>query len=272
VIVSGENFAPGSVVSFGGTPASTSFISSTQLSAIAPASPVARVVDTTVSTSGVGSRANDLDRFSYIGVQNRVAGYSRPNAASSPQSAGATFVVPWASCSGIPKGSTQTVDEGARLRTSSGDTIGGVAVSCVGTKATYAALVEINGSVMPSTVTVTAGQKVSVAITESTTNSTVTITRGTPTQTATGPGATVTGEDLGSFAAGCSAANCLPVPKVTVTSFSGASLDGLNPAASGATLVNLQAASGQVEVAAAKTGTSTFKATWKSSCSKTTSC
>lgn len=272
VTVSGSNFGADSVVSFGGTPASTSVISTTQLSAIAPASPVARVVDVTVSTGGIGSRANDSDRFTYVGVQNRVAGFSRPNATSSPQSADVAFLVPWASCAGIPKGSTQSVDEGARLRTLTGGTIGGVTVSCVGPKATYSALLEINGTVVPSTVTVSAGQKVSVAITVSATNSTVTITRGTQKQTASGPEATVTGEDLGSFAAGCDTSNCLSVPKVTVTSFSGASLDGVSPAASGATLVNLEDAAGQLEVAGAKTGTSTFKATWKYSCSKTTNC
>jgi hypothetical protein len=272
VAVSGTNFGPDSVVSFGGTPVPTTVISATQLSAVAPASPVAGLVDVTVRTGGLASRANDLDRFGFVGAQNRVAGYSRPAGGSSAHSATVTFSVPWASCFGIPKGATQTVDEGARLRTSAGDTIGGVAVSCVGPKAAYSALIDLNGTVMPSTVTVTAGQKVVIATSESSTNSTVTITRGTESQTVTGSGATVMDEDLGALAAGCNLSNCLSVPKTTVTSFSAAALEGLAPTASGATLVNLQDAAGQSEIVAAKTGTATFRTTWKYSCSKTTTC
>jgi hypothetical protein len=271
VTISGTNFGPDSVASFGGIPVPTTVLGPTQLSAVAPSAKVG-LVDVTVSTGGFVSRANDMDRFAYVGAQNRVAGYSRQASGSSAESAGVTFWVPSASCGTMPKGGLQSVDVGARLRTAAGDTIGGVAVSCVGTKAKYSAVIDINGTSTPSTVTASAGEKVVVAISESSASSTITITRGTETQTVTGPGAMVTGEDLGALAAGCNLSNCLSVPRTTVTYYSISSFDGLAPLPSGATLVNLQDAAGQPEIVAAKTGTGTFKTTWKYSCSKTTTC
>lgn len=69
-------------------------------------------------------------------------------------------------------------------------------------------------------------------------------------QTASGPGATVIGEDIGTVAVNCdvSGSPCLPVPQLTRTVFTGARIDGLDPAAAGGTRRDLVDNSGHVEL------------------------
>jgi hypothetical protein len=78
----------------------------------------------------------------------------------------------------------------------------------------------------------------------------VTLKDGPQSQTASGPGASTIGEDVGTIAVNCNVSGslCLPVPQTTRTMFSGAQIDGLSPAAAGAARRNLADSSGHVEM------------------------
>lgn len=275
VTITGANFGSDSVASFGGTVASTTVVSATELVATTPAASAARVVNVTVSTGGVQTRATTGNEFSYQGAQSRVAGYAATATAAATQSAAVTFYVPPAECFGNPKTANQVVDEGTRIRTSAGGTFGAVALRCVGAKAVYSIVAAVDGTPVAPSVTVAAGNKVTVSVTESAGSSNVTITTPSGRQVGSGTGGTATELDLGALAANCTPAACAPVPRMGTTSFSAASVDGRSPTAAGAPLVNLEDAAGAVEVVAAKTGvttSATFKTTWKLSCSKSAPC
>jgi hypothetical protein len=273
VTVSGTNFGADSIADFGGIAVPTTVVSPTELQATAPPLSAAQPVDVTVTTGGFRSRAHVGDRYSYFGVLQRVAGYSRPGTAISRQSAKVTLVVPTISCKGVPtEWGTQSVNEGVRFDTPKGATIGGVTLACAGPKATYAALIEINGATRTSTINVSPASTITVVISESGTKTAVTVTDASQIQSATGPGTTVTGEEIGAISANCSVSNCSSVPRLTVTKFTAANLDGENPTAAGAAAVNLEDAGGHLEIAAARTGAAAFKTTWDSSCGTTTSC
>lgn len=70
VTITGSNFTTDSVASFGGVPVSTTYVSSSELQATAPAmaSADAEQVDVTVTSDSVSSRANPQDVFGYTGV------------------------------------------------------------------------------------------------------------------------------------------------------------------------------------------------------------
>jgi hypothetical protein len=275
VTITGSNFGSDSVASFGGKAASTTVVSATELVATAPAASAAGVVNVTVSTGGTQTRAATANEFAYQGAQSRVGGYALAATAAATQSAAVTFYVPAAQCFGNPKTANQVVDEGARIRTTSGDTFGAVAIGCVATRAVYSVVAAVNGVPDAPTVPITPGKKVTVSITESAATSNVTITTPSGQQVDTGTGATVTELDLGALAANCNPSACAPVPRMGTTSFIAASLDGQTPTAAAAPLVNLKDAAGAIEVLAAKTGgttSATFKTTWKLSCSKSAPC
>ena len=274
VTISGANFGPDSVASFGGTQVSTKVLSPTELQALAPARSSPQAVDVTVSTDGLESRANFAGQFSYIGVQSRVGGYSLSNTTSSTQSAKVTFTVPAANCGSLPKKwGTQTVDEGALIDGAAGDTTGGVIVRCTGRAASYSELIEINGAVVPPKIVVDAGQVVTASVSEGSQGTTVTVSNGSKkSQTAAGEEGDLTGVDVGAFAANCTESTCAAVPRTTTVKFNGAVIDGHNPVVSGATVVNLEDASGNVESDVAKIKGATFKVKWESSCSTTSSC
>lgn len=273
VTIQGANFGSDSSVSFGGTAVPTTVVSATELEATAPAATVAGPVNVTVTTGGVKSRASSENAFYFDGAQNRVAGYSRSGSTPASQSAAVTFYVPSPQCSTLPKNSGyQVVDEGARLHTTSGDTLGAVVVRCVGIKAAYSVAISLNGTPVQTTLTAGAAKKVSIALSESTTASSVAVTIGTAKQTVSGPGGTVVGEDVGTMASDCNPATCAAVPHTSATSFTGVSIDGATLTNSGASLVQLQDSAGATEVAATKGSTTSFTSTWKMSCSTTADC
>lgn len=146
-------------------------------------------------------------------------------------------------------------------------------VRCRGRTASTGIFIEVNGSVVAAALSVTAGDTVAASLAEDAAGTTVTISRvGSTSQTATGAGGTVTEVELGALAAGCTESNCASVPDTGPTKFTAASIDNQAPGAAGATAVNLEDASGSVDMATAKVHGSTFKVKWVSSCSRTTSC
>jgi hypothetical protein len=78
VTLTGSNFGSGSVVSFGGTPATTTFVNASQLTAIAPASAADQTVNLNVSTGGSTSRASAGNDYTYMGIGPTVTAVS-PN-------------------------------------------------------------------------------------------------------------------------------------------------------------------------------------------------
>ena len=67
VTITGANFTPGSIASFGGVAAQTIFVNSSELEATAPQIPYAEQVDVTVTSGNLDSRANSADVFAYTG-------------------------------------------------------------------------------------------------------------------------------------------------------------------------------------------------------------
>jgi hypothetical protein len=201
-------------------------------------------------------------------VLGRVAGYSAPASGGPSWSAAVTFVVPTLNCAPVRKKGFQAVLAGVRLDASSGSTGGGAALVCSGKTAVYEALIEINGTSVPSDITISPGDTVSVSASETASNSSVTLTDGSQTQTSTGSGATITGEDVGDIAANCVGAACAPVPESTKTPFSAGSIDGLNLLAAGGVRANLADAASAVEIKASalSAGNTAFKTTWVMSC------
>ena len=66
VTVTGTNFTPTALVSFGGVPASTSYVSTTEIQAVAPALGTAnQTADVTVTEGALTSRSSYSDLFSY---------------------------------------------------------------------------------------------------------------------------------------------------------------------------------------------------------------
>jgi hypothetical protein len=195
----------------------------------------------------------------------RVAGYS---SAGPSWSAAVTFVVPTLTCTPVKKKGFQAVLAGVRLDASSGSTGGGAALVCAGKTAVYQPLIEINGTAVSSDITVSPGDTVSASATETASSASVTLTDGSQTQTSTGSGATITGEDVGDIAVNCLGTSCAPVPDSTKTSFSAASIDGLNLQAAGGVRANLADAANKVEIKASalSAGNTAFKTTWVMSC------
>jgi hypothetical protein len=197
-----------------------------------------------------------------------VAGYSAPPSGGPTQSAAVTLVVPTITCTPVKNKGFQGVLGGVRLGSSTGSTGGGVALLCVGKSAMYQPLIQINGTSVPTTITINPGDTVQVSASESPTSSSVTLTDGAQTQTSTGSGATISGEDVGDIALNCVGAACSPVPMSGKTRFSVASINGVNLQAAGGVRGNLADAAGQVEIkTSALTGTeNAFTTTWKLSC------
>src|ERR1700722_2826974 len=151
-----------------------------------------------------------------------IAGYSAPPSGGPTSSAAVTFVVPTLNCTPVKKKGFQAVLAGARVDAASGNTGGGVALVCAGKSAIYQAFIQVNGTSVPSDITVSPGDTVSTSSTETASSSSVTVSDGSQTQTSTGSGATITGEDVGDIAVNCTGATCSSVPEVTKTHFSAA--------------------------------------------------
>ncbi len=271
VTVTGSSFDATSVVSFGGVAAPTTFVSSSELEAQSPATPTAAPVDVTVTTDGLGSRANPDDLFYYYGKQKRVAGYDASPSTAATQTALTTFSVPTAYCSGIPVGGRQKEVEGAQIETSTGTTLVGVTVACNGPHPVYGVTAEVNGVGTAVSLNVSPGSTVTASASESTSETTLSLTKGTKTRTVSGSGGAVSEEDVGVFSTHCSISNCDPVPRSTATQFSGTTIDGLNPTQAGS-LVSLKDAAGALQVAARKTGHEAFQTAWVASCGTTANC
>lgn len=201
-----------------------------------------------------------------------VAGYTAPPGIGPTQTVAVTFRVPKVNCKKTPAGGFQAVLFGARLQVPGGNTGGGAGVVCPGPVATYIPFIQINGSSIGSGITVHPGDSISTTVSEGPGGTSVTLTDGGQTQTASGPGGSPTAESVGGFSVNCSGgASCSPVPKVTSTSFSAASIDGTNPFAAGAVQGDLTDAAGASEMTStplrSKKTLDAFKVTWAMSCS-----
>jgi hypothetical protein len=224
---------------------------------------------TLVSIAGVGLTAGQLLAAPAAGalVAGQVAGYSAPPSAAATQTVSVRFVVPTINCSKVPAGGFQGVLAGVRLRTASGNTGGGAALVCPGPTASYSPLIEIDGSSIGSGIVIHPGDTVTVTASERAAASTVTLTDGAQTQTASGPGGSVTGEDVGDIAVNCMGSACSPVPKSGVTRYADAMINRKNLVAAGAVQGNLVDAAGAVEMSSSALITpKSFKVTWVSSC------
>jgi hypothetical protein len=199
-----------------------------------------------------------------------VAGYTAPASANPTQTVAATFVVPTSNCKKTPSTTFQAVLAGARLTLPGGNTGGGAVMICAGTMAAYVPLIQINGSSIGSGITVNPGDTISTTLSEGPGGTTVTLTDGGQNQTASGPGGSATAESVGDIAVNCTAPTCSPVPKVTVTPFSSASIDGLNLAAAGSVQGTLTDAAGATEMTSSALKTkktlNSFKVKWVMSC------
>lgn len=200
-----------------------------------------------------------------------IAGYVAPPSANPTQSAAVSVVVPTFNCKSVPAGGFQAVAAGARLANGSGNTGGGILLVCGGPVVDYVPFMQINGSSIGTGITVNPGDMVTASVSEGPTGSTVTLTDGAQTQTASGPGASITEDDIGNIAGNCSGtAACSPVPKSKAFSFSNASIDGLNLVAAGGVAQNLVDAAGAPEItsgkATKKSGFGAFKTKWVFSC------
>ena len=200
-------------------------------------------------------------------VAGQVAGYTAPPSAAATQRVSVTMVVPVVNCKKVPAGGFQAVLVGARLTTASGNTGGGAATICPGPTATYSPLIEIDGSSIGTGIVINPGDTVTVTASESPAGSTVTLTDGAQSQTASGPGGSVTAESVGDIAVNCMGSACSPVPKSAVTHYSAATIDGRNLVAAGAVQGNLVDAAGATEMMSSALITKkSFKVTWVSSC------
>lgn len=200
-----------------------------------------------------------------------LAGYTAPPSANPTQTVAVTLVVPKINCKTVPAGGFQAVLSGARLQTAGGNSGGGVATICPGPTASYSPFIEINGSSIGSGITVNPGDTVTVTASEGPGGTTVTLTDGAQSQPASGPGGSVTTEDVGDIAVNCTGSTCSPVPKSSLTKYSSAAINGLNPAAAGAAQENLVDAAGGPEMTSSALTTkktlNAFKVKWVSSCS-----
>jgi hypothetical protein len=222
-----------------------------------------------LTIAGAGLTAGQLLAAPAAGavVAGQVAGYSAPPSAAATQTVSVRFVVPKLNCSKVPSGGFQAVLSGARLITASGNTGGGAALICPGPTASYSPIIEIDGSSIGSGIVISAGDTVTVKASESAAGSTVTLTDGAQSQTASGPGGSVTEEDVGDIAVNCMGTACAPVPKAAVTKYSAAMIDRQNLVTAGAVQENLVDAAGGVEMSSGALITpKSFKVTWVSSC------
>ena len=230
-----------------------------------------------VARISVGAAAVSV--FSLAGITaagaatlGQVAGYTAPPSGGPTRSAGVTFVVPTLNCTPVKKKGVQGVLAGVRLDASGGNSGGGVALLCLGKTATYEAFLQINGTSVPTDITVKPGNTVSTSASESATATSVTVTDGPQTQTSTGSGATITAEDVGNIAVNCGGATCASVPEIPgKTHFSAGSINGLNLSVAGGVRGNLADAAGQIQIksGALTAGDTAFTTAWKLSCSPT---
>jgi hypothetical protein len=156
-----------------------------------------------------------------------VAGYSEVASSNPNQTAATTIVVPRLSCTGVPPTGFQEVFAGVRIDTASGVTIVGVNLEC-SPRPLYRAVMEVNGTSVPVDLSVLPGDTVTASASESATATEVTLVDGGEMQTGTGPGASVTAEDVGGMAVNCSGPACTPVPHTRVTRYSASTIDGLS--------------------------------------------
>jgi hypothetical protein len=215
--------------------------------------------------------------LSFVGVETagattlgNVAGYSAPPSGGPTQSATVIFGVPTVNCTAVHKKGFQAVLAGVRLDASGGNTGGGVALVCAGKGAVYQAFIQLNGTSVTTTVTVSPGDTFTASASESTAATSVTITDGLQSQISTGGGATITGENVGDLSVNCDSSGCSPVPEIGgKTQFGTASINGLNLQAAGAVRENLGDAASQVQIksSALKSSNTAFNTTWVLSCS-----
>ncbi len=203
-----------------------------------------------------------------------IAGYSAPASGAATQTATVSVKVPKLNCSKIHAGGFQSVLEGVRIEEPSGMTSmnsgGSVLLTCNGPNPEYLPHIQVDGTNIGSGVTIKPGDTVTSTVSVSASAATVTIQDGGQSQTASGAGSSVIAEDIGSIAVNCNESKqCVPVPRVSKAAFKGALINGMSPAAAGATRRDLTDASSKVEMTASELKTkpmTTFSVTWVQSC------
>jgi hypothetical protein len=207
-----------------------------------------------------------------------VAGYSALPSGGPTQTVQTTLFVPTVSCLTVPPGGFQGVLAGARIDAAgagpgAGNTVGGVSLGCSGPSALVLPNIQVHGSPIGSGLTIHPGDTVTVTVSVGPSASSVTLTDGAQSQTASGPGASPTGVDVGDITVNCSgspqAPECSPVPKTSVTTFAGARIDGVNPAAAGGVQGDLVDSHGHVEMSSSalqEAKLTRFTVTWVQSC------
>ena len=139
-------------------------------------------------------------------------------------------------------------------------------------KPVYSALAQINGGAVGIWLAIAPGNRITVTTSESGHTSKVAIADGGQAQSATGTEGSVTREDIGAISANCSTSSSAPVPRMTVTEFTAASINRGTLTKAQTELVRLEDAAGVIQVGAKKTGPGAFYTRWESSCGTKLAC
>jgi hypothetical protein len=203
-----------------------------------------------------------------------LAGFSAPPSAAATQSAKASVRVPTIKCAKLKAGQVQALVAGVRIEQPSGmatsNTGGSVALFCNGPIAEYLPHIQVDGVAIGSGLTIKPGDLITATAAVSASAATVTLQDGAQSQTASGAGSSVIAEDIGSIAVNCNASHqCTPVPRAARTTFTSALINGVNPAAAGASRRDLTDAKGEVEMKSSNlkgAPKNSFTVTWLLSC------
>ncbi len=186
-------------------------------------------------------------------VPGSFAGYGVAPTGASTQTVTVTVKVPRVNCKKVPKETGfQGVAEGVRIvePSTEKEANSGAAVNvlCFGPSPTYEGHFQVDGEAISSSLTIKPGDTVTASAEMTPLGVSATLKDGTQSETHTGANATVLELGFGALAGNCNEAKeCAPVPKTSKTSFSDALLDGVSPAAAGATKHELTDAKGEVE-------------------------
>ena len=138
-------------------------------------------------------------------------------------------------------------------------------------KPVYSALAQINGGAVGIWFAIAPGNRITVTTSESGHTSKVAIADGGQAQSATGTRVLSPGRTSAPFRP-TAAPHPPPVPRMTVTEFTAASINRGTLTKAQTELVRLEDAAGVIQVGAKKTGPGAFYTRWESSCGTKLAC